>query len=111
MHFLHEGLPELVISRQVDRARVPRSRHRPIWGTTPRRTCSTAASWNICSKEPWVRQYDHEVQGRSVVKPFTGAKNDGPSDAAVLQPVPNSVKGLVWRTASRRATPTSTPKP
>jgi hypothetical protein len=26
-------------------------------------------------------QYDHEVQGGSVVKPLTGATNDGPSDA------------------------------
>ncbi|MFK7788065.1 MAG: AIR synthase-related protein, partial [Phycisphaeraceae bacterium] len=33
-----------------------------------------------------VRQYDHEVQGSSVVKPFVGANNDGPSDAAVLRP-------------------------
>jgi phosphoribosylformylglycinamidine (FGAM) synthase-like enzyme len=36
------------------------------------------------SKEPIVRQYDHEVQGGTLVKPFTGAANAGPSDAAVL---------------------------
>ena len=41
---------------------------------------------NICSKEYWVRQYDHEVQGGSVVKPLVGARSDGPSDAAVLRP-------------------------
>jgi len=42
---------------------------------------------NICSKESFVRQYDHEVQGGTVVKPFVGAANDGPSDAAVIWPV------------------------
>ena len=36
---------------------------------------------NICSKESIVRRYDHEVQGGSVVKPFTGAANDGRSVA------------------------------
>ncbi len=42
--------------------------------------------WNVCSKEYVVRQYDHEVQAGSVVKPLTGAQNDGPSDAAVIRP-------------------------
>jgi phosphoribosylformylglycinamidine synthase len=50
---------------------------------------------NICSKEAWVRQYDHEVQGMSVVKPFVGSQNDGPSDAAVLRPLLDSQLGLV----------------
>jgi phosphoribosylformylglycinamidine (FGAM) synthase-like enzyme len=50
---------------------------------------------NICSKEAWVRQYDHEVQGRSGVKPFVGHNNDGPSDAAVLRPLLDSPVGIV----------------
>jgi phosphoribosylformylglycinamidine synthase subunit PurSL len=49
----------------------------------------------VASKEWIVRQYDHEVQGGSVVKPFVGAANDGPSDAAVLRPVIGSRRGLV----------------
>jgi phosphoribosylformylglycinamidine synthase II len=51
-------------------------------------------SYNIASKEWVIRQYDHEVQGGSVVKPLTGAANDGPSDAAVIQPKLNSGMGL-----------------
>jgi phosphoribosylformylglycinamidine synthase len=39
------------------------------------------------SKESIVRQYDHEVQGGTLVKPFLGAANAGPSDAAVLIPL------------------------
>jgi phosphoribosylformylglycinamidine (FGAM) synthase-like enzyme len=50
---------------------------------------------NICSKESVVRQYDHEVQGGSVVKPLTGIVNDGPSDAAVIRPLLDSFEGIV----------------
>lgn len=49
----------------------------------------------VASKEWIIRQYDHEVQGGSVVKPLVGAENDGPSDAAVLAPIRGSRKGLV----------------
>jgi phosphoribosylformylglycinamidine synthase len=52
------------------------------------------ASGNVCSKEWIIRQYDHEVQGGSVVKPLTGAMNDGPSDAAVVRPVLSHYKGI-----------------
>ncbi len=48
----------------------------------------------MASKEWVIRQYDHEVQGGSVVKPLVGAANDGPSDAAVLRPTLDSVQGL-----------------
>jgi phosphoribosylformylglycinamidine synthase II len=52
-------------------------------------------SLNVCSKEWVIRQYDHEVQGGSVIKPLVGIQNDGPSDAAVLRPVLASRRGLV----------------
>lgn len=51
-------------------------------------------TWNTCSKEWIIRQYDHEVQGTNVLKPLTGRWNDGPSDACVLRPVPGSDRGL-----------------
>ncbi|MBD3236458.1 MAG: phosphoribosylformylglycinamidine synthase [Candidatus Eisenbacteria bacterium] len=49
---------------------------------------------NIASKEWIARQYDHEVQGGSVVKPLAGARRDVPSDAAVVRPVLESTRGL-----------------
>ena len=52
------------------------------------------SSYNVASKEWVIRQYDHEVQGASVVKPLTGITNDGPGDAAVVRPKYNSDKGL-----------------
>ena len=52
------------------------------------------SSYNVASKEWVIRQYDHEVQGGSVIKPLTGVANDGPSDAAVIQPKLDSNRGL-----------------
>ena len=54
---------------------------------------------NICSKS-WVsRQYDHEVQGTSVIKPLVGVHRDIPSDAAVIRPVLGSERGLAFSQA------------
>ncbi len=52
-------------------------------------------SYNVASKQWIIRQYDHEVQGGSVIKPLVGVQNDGPSDAAVVRPVLGSRKGVV----------------
>ncbi len=54
---------------------------------------------NICSKEWICRQYDHEVQGTSVVKPLVGVGRDVPTDAAVLRPVLTSEQGLAYSQA------------
>ncbi len=42
-----------------------------------------------------IRQDDHEVQGASVLKPLTGASDDGPGDAAVIRPLPDSDMGII----------------
>jgi phosphoribosylformylglycinamidine synthase len=52
-------------------------------------------AWNVASKEWVIRQYDHEVQGSSVLKPLVGVAEDGPGDAAIIRPVLNSAKGLI----------------
>jgi phosphoribosylformylglycinamidine synthase II len=54
---------------------------------------------NICSKNWICRQYDHEVQGTSVIKPLVGVERDIPSDAAVLRPVLSSDRGLAFAQA------------
>ena len=45
------------------------------------------------SKHWIIRQYDHEVQAGSVVKPLVG-RHDGPSDAAVIRPRLDSDRGI-----------------
>lgn len=52
-------------------------------------------SLNVASKEWVIRQYDHEVQSGSVVKPLVGVAADGPGDAAVVRPKLDSRRGLV----------------
>ncbi|MBC7449015.1 MAG: phosphoribosylformylglycinamidine synthase, partial [Hymenobacteraceae bacterium] len=42
-------------------------------------------SLNICSREAVIRQYDHEVKGRTIVKPLMGATGQAPQDAAVVR--------------------------
>ncbi len=54
---------------------------------------------NIASTEWITRQYDHEVQGTSVIKPLVGAQRDVNSDAAVIRPVLGSERGLAFSQA------------
>lgn len=42
-------------------------------------------SLNICSRENVIRQYDHEVKGKTVIKPLMGRKGKAPQDAAVMR--------------------------
>jgi phosphoribosylformylglycinamidine synthase len=93
MDFVHDGLPkfERVASYTPPRLTEPELPEKENYGEDLKKILS---SWNVCSKEWIIRQYDHEVQGGSVVKPLTGAENDGPSDAAVVRPVLSSYQGL-----------------
>jgi len=52
------------------------------------------ARTNICDRSWIARQYDHEVQGTSVIKPLVGKKRDVPSDAAVIRPILDSERGI-----------------
>jgi phosphoribosylformylglycinamidine synthase II len=94
MDFLHNGLPQM----KLDATWEPPSREEPDF-PEPRDLAQALRGMlsrlNICSKEYVVRQYDHEVQGGSVVKPLTGEENDGPSDAAVIRPLLDSPEGIV----------------
>ena len=49
----------------------------------------------VASKEWIIRQYDHEVQAGTILKPLQGIVNDGPGDACVIKPLFGSNKGIV----------------
>ena len=49
---------------------------------------------DVASKHWIVSQYDHEVQGATVVKPLVGPGISGPGDGAVIEPVPGTGRGL-----------------
>ena len=94
MDFFHEGLPRMELEARWRRPRHPEPSFPPPedLGEVLERMLSRL---NICSKEWVVRQYDHEVQGGSVLKPLVGAACDGPSDAAVVRPLLESFEGVV----------------
>ncbi len=48
---------------------------------------ATLSDWNVCSKEPIVRRYDHEVQGSSAMTPYAGVNGDAPNNSAVMTPI------------------------
>jgi len=94
MEFLHHGLPQL----EREAIWEPPQNIEPDFeqpADLKDALLKILGSWNVCSKEWVIRQYDHEVQGASVLKPLTGANNDGPGDAAVIKPLPDSDKGII----------------
>ncbi len=94
LDFVHDGVPQLELRAEWN----PPNHEEPNFpepddlGQT---LINLLSRYNICSKEYVVRQYDHEVQGGSVVKPLTGVMDDGPSDAAVIRPDLDSFEGLI----------------
>jgi phosphoribosylformylglycinamidine synthase len=94
MGFLHDGRP-----RVARHARFDPPPHAPIDAPTGPADytgdlLALLSDWNVASKEWIIRQYDHEVQARTVLKPLVGAREDGPGDAAVVLPVRGSTRGL-----------------
>ena len=94
MDFLHDGLPR--IKRKAiwhsPSHEEPEIAEKKDYGEDLKKVLS---SWNVCSKEWVIRQYDHEVQGGSVLKPLQGVNNDGPGDACVIRPLLGSSKGII----------------
>lgn len=46
---------------------------------------SLLSDFAIVSREPIIREYDHEVQGNTILKPLAGASGDAPQDASVMR--------------------------
>ncbi|MGB2822047.1 MAG: phosphoribosylformylglycinamidine synthase subunit PurL, partial [Phycisphaerae bacterium] len=91
--FLHGGVPQPL--KEAVYEKVPRPSPQPAEKDSYNDTLlKLLAEPNIASKEWIIRQYDHEVQGGSVIKPLVGAMEDSPGDAAVIRPVLASHKAL-----------------
>jgi phosphoribosylformylglycinamidine synthase len=110
LKFLHEGVPRLALSAQWT---PPIEAPSPILVTTNSEQVLESfkklghpvllgllSRPNIASKEWMIRQYDHEAQGTSVIKPLhttasgTARAWSGPNDASVIKPKPTSDFGL-----------------
>ena len=118
MEFLHNGLPKFVrkaawkpsqfvepnLEKLTESNKDQNGTKTISHSTIDINPCSTKygndlkrilSSWNICSKETVIREYDHEVQGSNVLKPLQGINNDGPGDASIVVPVFGSKKGVI----------------
>ena len=105
MGFLHDGRPPVIREATYDISATGQMPPASEAGITLAKALSKTnytedlkkilGSLNVASKESIIRQYDHEVQAGSVVKPLVGVNNDGPSDAAVVRPDLKSNRGLV----------------
>ncbi len=95
MEFLHDGRPPVI--RQATYTIPSETSLTPMPSTVDAGMglIKILGSLNVASKEWVIRQYDHEVQAGSVIKPLVGAKSDGPSDAAVVRPLLSSRRGIV----------------
>jgi phosphoribosylformylglycinamidine synthase len=118
MRFLHDGLPrvtrlarwsppqpeapdlstlDVLLTMQqatgLDLRTLAKARSQPalMYGPLLRRLL---AHPTIASKQWIIRQYDHEVQGRTALKPLVGIHDDGPGDAAVVTPVLGGAQGI-----------------
>lgn len=94
MEFLHHGLPQMNREAVWEPPRNAEPDFAPPVDLTPS-LLRILGAWNTCSKEWVIRQYDHEVQGASVLKPLVGKDNDGPGDAAIIRPVLDSDMGVI----------------
>jgi phosphoribosylformylglycinamidine synthase II len=110
MDFVHNGIPmptrkAVVVERHPD-APKPRESAGPHGGMFDKERAArvtedakhhllqTLAHPNVASKHWVIRQYDHEVQGGSVIKPLVGPRQQGPSDASVVRPKLSSHRGV-----------------
>ncbi|MCC5823610.1 MAG: phosphoribosylformylglycinamidine synthase subunit PurL [Phycisphaerales bacterium] len=101
MEFLHDGIPMPTREANWSAPKTSPERERAGSPPTPSLRNSVSSSLlallahpNIASKHWIINQYDHEVQGNTVVKPLVGPLGRGPSDAAVIEPIPGSGRGL-----------------
>jgi phosphoribosylformylglycinamidine synthase len=85
MEFLHGSVPQPV--REAESRRLPLDPTAwPEKVDVQAVLCAALGHPSIASKEWVVRQYDHEVQGATVVKPYQGPRGHGPGDGTVIKP-------------------------
>ncbi|MCF7911658.1 MAG: phosphoribosylformylglycinamidine synthase [Candidatus Cloacimonetes bacterium] len=92
MDFLHNGYPRKIMEAvwqkpELSEPEINIDDHNEI-------LLRLMSDWNICSRESVIRQYDHEVKGKTVIKPLMGISGTSPQDAAVMRLDFESWKGI-----------------
>ncbi|MBR2911931.1 MAG: phosphoribosylformylglycinamidine synthase [Lentisphaeria bacterium] len=97
IEFMHSGLPKMQLKARWNAPSFPE----PDFSTRNigEDLAQLAGQLNLCSCEYKARQYDHEVKGLSVVKPYGGKCRDVAADATVTMIEPLSTEGVVLSSA------------
>ena len=96
IEFMHKGCPKMHLKAKW----VPPKWNEPSADELMARDIkedilNLAGSLNICSNEYKARQYDHEVKGLSVIKPYIGKECDVRNDSSVFMAEPVGKEGIV----------------
>jgi phosphoribosylformylglycinamidine synthase subunit PurSL len=95
LNFLHDGCPKMKLQSSWQPAQDAAVKKTPgVRADLKTALLALLAHPNICSREEVIRQYDHEVQGASVIKPLMGLEQKAPCDAAVITPILGQSEGL-----------------
>ncbi len=94
MDFVHEGIPRVIRKAEWEKLNYPEPDF-PDKDNLTEDLKKILRSPNVASKEWVIRQYDHEVQAKTTIKPLQGINCDGPGDACVLKPLSDSWRGIV----------------
>jgi len=84
MDFLHNGVPKKYMEAEWKKPRLSEP-ELPKNLDYNEILLRLMGSYNICSRESVIRQYDHEVKGKTIIKPLMGKKGNSPQDAAVMR--------------------------
>ena len=85
MGFMHEGVPQPERRAETVRPDLPETSW-PQQNDGAELLLRVLGHPSVASKELIVRQYDHEVQGGTLLKPYGGASGHVPADGTVLKP-------------------------
>jgi phosphoribosylformylglycinamidine synthase len=94
MDFLHDGLP-MPRKKAVRRKPYATDPAIPSPRTLGQTLLKLVGRLNCRSREWVIREYDHEVQGASALKPLVGRDLTGPQDAVMIKPRLDSNRGIV----------------
>lgn len=93
MEFLHDGVPIKYLEAEWQKPKL----EEPVLPSDlnyNKILVQLLGSYNICSREFIIRQYDHEVKGKTIIKPLMGEKGKTPQDAAVMRLNFSSYEGI-----------------
>lgn len=91
--FLHDGVPQKHLEAVWERPKHPEPKLSKTLDYN-QVLLDLLKSYNICSREPVIRRYDHEVKGLSCIKPLMGFARYSPQDAAVMRVELDGVLGV-----------------